>query len=321
MKDSIGIRLRWSVTPRCSLRCLYCRAADPCASADGAEEMAAEEIAMWIGIFHEIIGVQSLRFTGGEPLRRCDLETLIRAAARHGISDIALTTNGEDLAERAVPLRAAGLRRVNVSLDSLNPKTYSLITRGGRLRLVLAGIDAARTAGLEPVRINMVVLRGINDHDVESLLEFGLERGLEVRFLELMPIGVMASEFKRFFIASSEIRQRLSARGQWAPLGTAHGGTSRNWRVRDAQGRETTIGFISPLSEPFCDSCRRLRLTADGRLIGCLLRGATLDLRPAMRAAIGGDPEPLRAVLGRAFRVKRHGDFAPCFRSMSAVGG
>jgi cyclic pyranopterin phosphate synthase len=321
MMEPCDLSIRFSVTRRCTFRCSYCLPSGGPAPCDDGGELSAFDARMWIETLHRTLGVRSLRFTGGEPLIRPDLAALVRAAANAGVPDIALTTNGAGLAERAVELRAAGLQRVNVSLDSLDAGTFASITRGGVLHRTLDGIQAALDAGLGPVKLNMVVLRGMNNEEVSRMLDFALEYGCHVRFLELMPIGVAAAEFDDRFVSTDEVRDNLRQAGDWRPLPRADGDTSRNWLVRDSSGRETVCGFISPHSRPFCDGCRRIRLSADGRIVGCLLRGGSLDLRAAMHAAVGGHPGPLRDIVGQACAMKRAGVSAASSRCMAVVGG
>jgi cyclic pyranopterin phosphate synthase len=315
------LAVRWSVSEHCQLRCQYCLPAHGGWTMDRREYLSAQEIGWLLGALHRAFGVRKLRFTGGEPLLRQDLPELVERAAGLGIPDIALTTNGQLLAARAMELRRAGLRRVNISLDSLRPQVFAEITRHGRLERTLAGIEAALAAGLHPIKLNMVVMRGINDAEVRDLLEYGLSTGCQVRFLELMPIGVAQAGFAHRFVSSDELRWRLMGTGEWAPLNGEEASSSRDWSVRDASGRQTICGFISPYSHPFCRGCRRVRISADGRLTGCLARGHALPLRPALAAASQGDLGPLASLLEEAFAMKRGVMFRAGARSMAAVGG
>jgi cyclic pyranopterin phosphate synthase len=194
-----------------------------------------------------------------------------------------LTTCGQQLAEKASGLKQAGLDRINVSLDSLNPATYAEISRGGVLEKTLTGIVAARQAGLHPVKLNMVVLRGKNDGEVSDLVRFAMKHDCQVRFLELMPIGEAAADFGASFVPSAEVRERLAGTFSLTALPVDPASTSRDFLALDGHGRSTVVGFISPYSEPFCGGCWRLRLTATGFLIGCLARPVGIQLAPLLR--------------------------------------
>jgi cyclic pyranopterin phosphate synthase len=209
---------------------------------------------------------------------------------------LALTTNGARLGELAGDLKRAGLRRVNVSLDSLRPETFRQLTRGGELSGVLRGIRAALDCGLHPVRLNMVVLRGVNDGEVAEVARFALELNCEIRFLELMPIGAAAERFSEWFVSSAEVKSRLSQSFDLALLANEADSSSVNFAARTGDGRSGTIGFISSVSNSFCAACRRLRLTPTGLLLGCLARPEGLDLRPILR----GPPEERDPALAQA---------------------
>ncbi|MDP2983532.1 MAG: radical SAM protein [Candidatus Latescibacter sp.] len=316
-----GISLRFSVTQSCQLRCRYCRSGRRGDHDNIGRSLPQGELMALLHFLHQIAGIAKLRFTGGEPLLRHDLPELVAACAELGIADLALTTNGQRLAEFAGDLKQAGLHRVNVSLDSLDKDIFSAITRGGDLTASLAGIEAALAHDLQPLKLNMVVLRGVNDHETGDMLDFALKSGCHIRFLELMPIGVAAIEFDCRFIACQDIRDRLTARYDLQPLPYETGATSRDFMVRDASGRTTVCGFISPSSHPFCHGCTRLRLTADGRLLGCLANRRQLDLRPALAAALAGDSQPLAAAITDAFALKRQPHNLADQCDMTRIGG
>jgi cyclic pyranopterin phosphate synthase len=270
---------------------------------------------------HALLGIAKVRFTGGEPLLRRDLPALIAACHEMSISDISLTTNGQRLSELAGPLRRAGLDRINVSLDSLDPATYASITRGGKLDACLAGIEAAFAHGLHPIKLNMVVMRGVNDSEVTDMAEFGLQHGCHVRFLEFMPIGIAASEAESRFVPSSVVRGQLSQKFQLTQIPHTIGETSRNYLASDRFGRKILCGFISPISETFCQGCKRLRLTHDGRLIGCLARDENLDLVSALHAFREGKNEPLLGALDSAFAAKSRPRNMAEQHNMVGIGG
>ncbi|HOV73257.1 MAG TPA: radical SAM protein [Candidatus Hydrogenedentes bacterium] len=315
------LAVRLSVTEQCQLRCRYCLPQGGCMPPCSGPALDAEAIRLLLHALHDEFGIRKLRFTGGEPLLRRDIVSMIRSAADLGIPDIALTTNAQLLAGKAIALRQAGLHRVNISLDSLRPGVFAGITHGGRLEATLRGIRAAMDADLRPIKLNMVVMRGINDGEVSDILRFGLETGCHVRFLELMPIGVARTEFHERFVSSDEVRERLGDCCLWQPMIDAQDSSSRNWKVSDASGRATVCGFISPASHPFCGGCRRVRITAGGELIGCLARGRRLPLAAALSAAARGDHSLLARSIGRAFAMKQGAMFQTGADCMANVGG
>jgi cyclic pyranopterin phosphate synthase len=264
-----------------------------------------------------------VRFTGGEPLLRRDLRDLIADVAALGVPELALTTNAQLLAPRVKALRQAGLQRINISLDSLRPEVFAQVSRGGILARTLEGIRSAVAAGFSPVKLNTVALRGVNDTEAVSLLHFALETGCHLRFLELMPIGVAMRDFAHRFVSAAEIRKRLDGAGfAWEPLPWNPSDTSRDWRVRDAEGRETVCGFIAPTTQPFCDGCRRLRLTSEGRLHGCLGRDSEHDLTPLLlESGSTNARDRIEEVLVAAFAQKRGERFTRGVSSMASVGG
>jgi cyclic pyranopterin phosphate synthase len=261
-----------------------------------------------------------VRLTGGEPLVRPQLERLVAMLAGAGVSDLALTTNGQQLAGLAERLKQAGLGRVNVSLDTLDPETFAAITRGGVLQKTLDGIAAARRAGLGPVKLNMVVVRGRNDHEVVDLARFALEHECQMRFLELMPVGVAVADFEDRFVSTAEVRERLSRHLTLTALPVDPHGTSRDFTASDARARSGSIGFISPYSEPFCAGCRRLRMTSSGVLMGCLARSEGVPLAPFLRGGVA-DGDAIAAAVEYAFGTKRrNGEFIQP-RAMVGIGG
>ncbi|MGQ9626297.1 MAG: GTP 3',8-cyclase MoaA [Anaerolineae bacterium] len=315
--------LRVSITDRCNLRCVYCMPPSGVHLRSHEEILSYEEIACVVRAAAEL-GIHKVRLTGGEPLVRAGLVNLVEMlAAIPGIDDLSMTTNGTLLAAYAHDLKEAGLKRVNVSLDTLRPERFQRITGRAGLDKVLEGIAEARKAGLEPVKINIVVLRGLNDDEIVDFARLTLEEGWHVRFIEMMPLGAGPIWAKDRYVSATEIRRQLEK--ELAPLQPARlsagGGPARYFRLPRASG---TIGFISPISEHFCATCNRLRLTADGRLRPCLLSDHEIDLRPLLRQGAG--PAEIRKLLIQAICAKpeRHRldeDTAPRGRVMSEIGG
>jgi len=319
-----GLIVRLSVTSRCQLRCTYCLPEKGCACPAGpTRELSREELVRLVGLLHASHGVRRVRFTGGEPLLRADLPEVIAAVADLGIPELALTTNAQLLAPRVAELRRAGVQRINISLDSLRPDVFGRLSRGGVLARTLDGIRAARSAGFAPVKLNTVVLRGNNDTEVGDLLRFALQTGCHIRFLELMPIGVAAADFEQRFVSAAEIRGRLDEEGlSWQEIPWDPSETSRDAWVRDSAGRETVCGFIAPTTQPFCDGCRRLRLTSEGRLHGCLARPSEYDLTPLLSSVDDAAAHrALEGVLDAAFAQKRGERFTDGIATMASVGG
>ncbi|MFC1902692.1 GTP 3',8-cyclase MoaA [Chloroflexota bacterium] len=278
--------LRISVTDRCNLRCIYCMPTDGVCLASHDDILSYEEIYTIVQAAAEL-GIKKIRITGGEPLVRLGLPQLISMLAQiEAIDDISLTTNGVLLARYAAELKSAGLHRVNVSLDTLKPGRFELITRGDKLRDVLEGIEAAGYADLNPVKINIVVMSGINDDEILDFANKTISNGWHIRFIELMPVANGGAE-SPLFVPVSEIRQRLEALGGLEPcLPSVGNGPAKYFRFPDAKG---TIGFITPVSEHFCFHCNRLRLTADGKLRPCLLAEDEVDLREPLRNGVSSD--------------------------------
>ena len=274
--------LRISVTDRCNLRCVYCMPPEGIPSLRHEDVLSFEEI-------HQVaqagarLGLTRLRLTGGEPLVRRGVVALVRMLAGiQNVRELAMTTNGCLLAEHARPLRDAGLNSVNVSLDTLREDRFREITRCTGLDRVLAGIRAAEDAGFDRVKINVVVMRGLNDDEAQDFARMSLDRDLEVRFIELMAIGHRGLADRDCFVPNSEVLENVRAVGELIPLeAPADAGPSSRYRFAGAPGR---IGFISPVSEPFCAHCNRLRLTADGMLRSCLLEGGERSVRDVLRS-------------------------------------
>ena len=315
------ISLRVSLTDACPLRCIYCRSADEVHPTHHRSRLEGGEMIEAIALLNRVAPIEKIRFTGGEPLLRPDLTALIAACARLSVPDLSLTTSGQLLAGQAAPLRQAGLGRINISLDSLDPETYGRITGGARLADTLSGISAAQDNGFAPIKLNAVIMRGVNDQEAPRMLEFAMAQGCQMRFLELMPIGVAAARFEERFVPWRETYERLAGPFTLAPLPYAPGATSRDYRVRNGQAGAGTCGFISPSSHPFCSGCRRLRLGADGQMLACLARLDRYDLRPALDQARQGDMEPLADLVATALRRKRRRRDLARQRDMARIGG
>jgi len=318
--EAPGLALRISLTERCQLHCRYCRPLLGREPEPATEVLPTVDLVRFVRVACKAFGVAKVHLTGGEPLMRRDVVEVVRDLAKLGIPDLALTTNGQRLAALARPLQAAGLHRVNVSLDSLAPETFSRLTLGGKLQRTLDGLAAARRAGLRPLRINTVVMRGINDHEAEAIVDFALARGFEARFIELMSSGLAPADHRRWFVSSAEVRARLAKHFAMVPEPIEPGLSSRRWRIDSAKVRGL-VGFISPHSEPFCDGCRRLRLTADGRLVGCLGRPEYVRLARLLRARNSGSDERVVAAMRAALACKRGAGAFAVPLPMSSVGG
>jgi len=318
LTDGFGRRidyLRISLTERCDLRCVYCQPAG-CSGMSDADLLTAEHVLTIVeaGLG---LGITRVRLTGGEPLMRDDLEKIVAGiSGLPGLEDLSLTTNGQRLAARAEALAAAGLRRVNVSLDSFDPDAYRAIT-GGELAPAVAGVDAALAAGLSPVKLN-AVLSGphILNHQVDAFVEFIRERPVHVRFIEAMPTGSCRS-----YLPAARILDRLAQEGDLVSIaGPPGGGPASYYRLGDSLG---TIGVIAPISDPFCGRCNRLRVSASGKLLSCLFSTAALDMLPALSAsdALGAVSEVIAAAVAAKPRAYADVASASGISAMHAIGG
>ncbi len=315
------ISLRISVTQRCQLRCLYCMPPEGVPKRDRADILSFEQIVRFVRILKSNCGLSKLHITGGEPLVRPHVADLIGMLVREGVGNIALTTNGHLLGDLALPLKKAGLDRLNISLDTLDSATYRHLTRGGDLRDTLAGIDAAMASGLRPIKLNMIVIKGLNSDEVVPIAQFGLDRGCEVRFLELMPIGPGAEHFAEWFVPSTQVKAKLSEAFDLTPEPIRPGDSARRYFATDGQGREGFLGFISSTSKPFCAGCRRLRLTACGELVGCLATGLAVNIQPLLRGAQVDTADRLMEIVQEALRLKRDGGGFVTRNLMTLTGG
>jgi cyclic pyranopterin phosphate synthase len=292
MKDQDGRAIRYlrlSITKACGMRCLYCRP-ERLPRATGTPEMSAAEIETLVGRLIRRHGLRKVRLTGGEPTLRDDLPEIVARLARiEGLDDLALTTNGLTLHRQAGELARAGLKRVNVSLDSLDRQGFRHLTGVDGLPRVLEGIDAAVAAGLTPLKLNAVVIRGENDGELNALLGFAAEGGHAIRFIELMPMGPLAGRWGERYVPETEMRERLAESVErWEEQPTS-ASAARPYRARLRSGLEAKVGFISAMSCPFCQSCDRIRIAADGSLYPCLMGFPAANLLPALRPSFDAD--------------------------------
>jgi len=325
--DSHGrqaIDLRVSLTDKCNLRCTYCMPAEGLDWLPGSELLTDDELLRLIGIAVGSLGVREIRFTGGEPLLRKNILTLVReVAALPAKPEISLTTNGVGFARRAADFAAAGLDRVNISLDTLDRDTYLTLTRRDRHRDVIEALEGAAAAGLGPVKINAVLLRGINDHEAGDLLAFALERGYHLRFIEQMPLDAGHHWHRTSMVTADEIQTTLAARFALTPHAAARAGAPAE--RFDVDGGPGTVGIIASVTRPFCGACDRTRLTADGQIRSCLFSQTETDLRAIIRS--GGSDEQVADAWRLAMwrKLPGHGINDPSFlqpdRPMSAIGG
>jgi len=316
--------LRVSVTDRCNFRCVYCMPPEGIERQPHESIMRYEEIAEVVRVA-AAEGVREVRLTGGEPLARLGLPGLVRMIAETpGIEDIGLTTNGALLEQYAPTLAEAGLKRINVSLDTLSPERFARITRGGSLDKVWRGIEIAEAAGLAPIKINVVAMRGVNDDELVEMARLTVERPWHVRFIEIMPVNNQQEWGEGFpnpantFMSIAEIQEQLRELGLEPSEEKSGSGPAREFAIPGGKGR---VGFISPVSDHFCGECNRLRLTADGNLRPCLLSDLEIPLLPALRRG-----EPLLPILQQAVGMKPLGhelahNHRPEGRCMIQIGG
>jgi cyclic pyranopterin phosphate synthase len=325
--DAFGRRhtsLRISVTDRCNIRCFYCMPNEGVVFRRRDELLTFEEIERFVRAVTSL-GIRKIRLTGGEPLVRQELDRLVRMlAAIPGIDDLALTTNGMLLEEQAEALRTAGLQRINISLDALREEIFQKISRRPGLDRVLAGIAAAQRAGFEQIRLNAVAIRGVTENEILPLVEFARERDLELRFIEFMPLDAEQHWTNDEVLTGGEILRRVE--GAFGPLTAAERDDPNQPAVdfRFADGRGA-LGFINSVSEPFCEGCNRLRLTAEGQVRNCLFSTVEWDVRAVLRG--GGTDEEIRELMREcvAAKAKAHGigslEFHRPERAMYQIGG
>ena len=315
--------LRISVTDRCDLRCVYCMAEDM-QFVPRSQLLTLEEVVR-IGKAFVDMGVRKIRITGGEPLTRKNVMYVFdKLGALEGLEDFTITTNGTQLSRYAAALRNAGVTRINISLDSLQPQRFKQITRVGDLHKVLSGIDSALEQGFKKIKLNAVVLKHKNHDEVIDLLTFARNRGVDISYIEEMPLGLIDEHNRAYaYYSSDEILADLRTRYDLVPTTESTGGPSRYYRMPDS---DTRVGFISPHSHNFCSQCNRVRLTAEGRLLLCLGQEHSVDLRHVVRSH-PTDNAPLRKALIDAMEIKPEGhDFdltsqPVIFRHMNATGG
>ncbi|WP_227657404.1 GTP 3',8-cyclase MoaA [Candidatus Magnetaquicoccus inordinatus] len=340
--DSFGRTIRYlrvSVTDRCNLFCNYCRLPNETLLPNNRELLDFDELVRLLRIFLQL-GIERIRLTGGEPLLRRNLVGLVQEISRlPGLQELALTTNALLLERYAVALRAAGLQRVNISLDSLKPQTFDAITQRHLMRpdlfaerqeqqglpAVLAGIAAARAAGLHPVKINMVVMRGINDTEIVDMVHYAHQHGLLLRFIETMPVGEAGLDMADHFIPAEEILEQIQRHfaRQLLPIAGKQGsGPARYFRLADSSAE---IGVISARSRHFCDTCNRMRLTSKGSLVYCLGRSDRMDLKQLLRSGAGDEQIKESILAAVALKPQQHEfeqkEFYRPSNRMSALGG
>lgn len=325
MYDPYGRRinyLRISVTDRCNLRCFYCMPSEGVIPIRYKEILTYEEIVRIVRIAVPL-GIKKVRLTGGEPLARKNIAFLIASLKSiQDIENISLTTNGVLLEKYADELARAGLDRVNVSLDSLNPDRYREITRGGSLDVVMRGVEKAEEVGLRPIRINMVPIRGFNDDEIEDFARITLQRPYQVRFIEFMPIGSGELWSPEKYIPINEIKSIVGRVGRLSPVKLRRSGPARYFRFDGAPG---VVGFINAVTHQFCKECNRLRLTADGKLRPCLFSETEIDLKRPLRSGVS-DSEIERLIrLSIEVKPEEHNigcrDGSSFLRPMSKIGG
>lgn len=302
LSDGFGRKieyLRLSITDRCDFRCIYCMSEDPC-FLEREQVLSLEELA-FIGRAFTELGVSKIRLTGGEPLVRSDCDRLVtQLAALPGLKDLSMTSNGSRLAKLAPALKAAGLNRLNISLDTLKSELFTTLTRNGKLERVLKGIDAAKAAGFDRIKINAVILKGRNENEIIDLLEYCRQKQLDIAFIEEMPLGVMEERSLPRHMSSSDVREIINQRWPLSLSSKRTGGPARYYSMADSP---IHIGFISPHSHNFCHECNRVRVTAEGRLLLCLGNEHSLDLKQIIRSH-PGDIDVLKQVIFEAIQRK-----------------
>ncbi len=336
--DTFGRRatdMRLSLTDKCNLRCTYCMPAEGLNWLQKDQVLTRAEIVRLVRIGVEVLGIRELRLTGGEPLVRADLVDIIRdLRANHPDLPISLTTNALGLDRKAALLKEAGLSRINVSMDSLHPETFAQLTRRPFLDRVLKGIEAAADCGLGLVKINAVLMRGINDHEAPALLEWAVTRGFELRFIEQMPLDADHGWTKEGMVTAAEMRALLETRFVLtSDPRNRDGAPAERWEVRRQAEPDVvvgTVGIIASVTEPFCSDCRRTRITAEGKIMSCLFSREETDLRDLLRSDADDTAVARRWQEAMWGKPKAHGmdhtglgaaDFVQPDRSMSAIGG
>ena len=324
--------LRVSLTDRCNLRCTYCMPAEGMEWLPNDKVLSDAEVIRMVRIAVETLGIVKVRFTGGEPLLRKGLEEIVAGVSQFrtvdgGRPELMLTTNGLGLEHRARALKDAGLDRVNISLDSLEPERYARLARRDRLHDVLAGIEASAEVGLTPVKVNSVIMRGQNEQDIVPLADYCLRRGHQLRYIEQMPLGPHDQWHRKDMVTQTEILEALSEHYTLTPASTPRGAAPAElWDVApDADQAGGRIGVIASVTNPFCGSCDRTRLTADGQMRNCLFSRTETDLRGPLREGATDEQIAELWLGGQASKLAGHGIGEPTFqqpeRNMSAIGG
>lgn len=315
--------IRLSITDRCDFRCQYCMAEDMTFLSRN-EVLSLEECARIVKVFVQL-GVTKVRITGGEPLVRKNAQWLFEEVGQlEGLDELVITTNGSQLSKQAKQLKKAGVKRINISVDSLQSERFKAITRTGNLDQVLSGIDSAIETGFEGIKLNTVLMRGINDDEALDLVQFAIDKKIDISFIEEMPLGEVNHSRENTFISNVDTLKRLQSKYPLLPSAETTGGPARYWRVADSN---TKIGFISPHSHNFCESCNRVRITCQGELYLCLGQEDKIELMPLLRAHPTDDAPLIQAIVNSmAVKPKGH-DFdlqraAPAVvRFMSHTGG
>jgi cyclic pyranopterin phosphate synthase len=325
LNDKFGRRItdvRISVTDRCNFRCVYCRSADP------ENYRPEDELLNWDELVRVAralrgLGLEKVRVTGGEPMVRPGIVDFVSRLRELGFRDLSMTTNGQMLAESCERLVAAGLHRINISLDSLNAEKFERVTRTRRFQSVMDGIHAAQASRLRPVKVNAVLVRGLNDDEVEAFAELARRTGIVMRFIEFMPLDADRHWSREAVVPAAEVRRRIEARWPLVQIPHDVSETARKFRFADASPGE--IGLIAPVTEPFCGHCSRIRITADGKLRTCLFSQQDHDLRPLVRN--GASDTDLAKFIEQRVMEKEEGhrinepDFVPPSRTMVFIGG
>ena len=314
--------LRISITDRCNFRCVYCRSADPENYRDHDEILSWPELDRLAKIFVSL-GIRKVRITGGEPLVRDGVEDFLSRLSVLGVQDLSMTTNGQLLAERCDRLIASGLHRINISLDSLDPAKFERITRTKSFSTVMHSIEAAQKSRLVPAKVNAVLVRGLNDDEVESFAQFARDTGIIMRFIEFMPLDADRHWNRSLVVPATEVHDRIHARWPLVQIPHERSETARKYRFAD--GAPGEIGLIAPVTQPFCGHCSRIRLTADGKLRTCLFSKDDHDLRSLLRE--GASDDDLRTYISSCVIEKEEGHrinepgFVPPSRTMVFIGG
>ncbi|HUJ41439.1 MAG TPA: GTP 3',8-cyclase MoaA [Candidatus Acidoferrales bacterium] len=325
LHDKFGRRMtdvRISVTDRCNFRCVYCRSADPENYRPENELLSWDELVRVARVLHGL-GLEKVRVTGGEPMVRPGVIEFISRLRDLGFHDLSMTTNGQMLAESCDRLVDAGLHRINISLDSLDAEKFERVTRTRKFKMVMDGIHAAQASRLNPVKVNAVLVRGLNDDEVEAFAELARQTGIVMRYIEFMPLDADRHWSRDVVVPAAEVRRRIEAR--WPLVQVPHAASETARKYRFADGAPGEIGLISPVTEPFCGHCSRIRITADGKLRTCLFSQRDHDLRPFLRN--GASDQDLEEFIKEKVNEKEQGhrinepDFVPPSRTMVFIGG